>query len=448
MRRAARRGLIVGVIIMALGTLMLLGGGKTGAVGAVVFLVGMVAIAPALVMPVARLFSPLLSVWYAREGDLARGNLIRQPGRAAITASTLMIGLATLVLMGALVSSFDTFVTDLVNRSFSSDMMLMPRSIATYRNVVGADPALAEQIRALPEVDTVGTLRYASSVVADKPLEVMGIDPAVYARVSGLDFVEGEASTTLEQLGAGRNVIVNSITAFGLNLKLGSELSVPTPSGPQTYRVIGVANDLLSFKVNAIFISQDNLAADFDKSEDIMILIKLSPGSDAQAVKARIEAIAADYPQFAATVTGEYRKTLNDLVSNALNMFYGLGILILLPAVLGLINTLAINVMERRREIGVVRAVGGSRKQVRRIVTAEALLLGLFGAAMGVVAGVAISYGFIGAFSLIGWNLPYAFPVIGMIAAVVAGVIAALLASILPARNAAKLDIVRALQYE
>jgi putative ABC transport system permease protein len=233
-----------------------------------------------------------------------------------------------------------------------------------------------------------------------------------------------------------------------MNLQPGTEFSLPTPGGLQTYRVVAVANDLLSFKVNAIFISQDNLAADFQKSEDIMILIKLRPGADAQAVNAKIEALATDYPQFTATVTGEYRATLNNLITSAMSLFYGLGILILLPAVLGLVNTLAINVMERRREIGVVRAVGGSRKQVRRVVTAEALLLGLFGAAMGVVAGVAISYGFIGAFSIIGWNVPYAFPVIGMIAAIVAGVIGALLASILPARNAAKLDIVRALQYE
>ncbi|MCC7208703.1 MAG: ABC transporter permease [Anaerolineae bacterium] len=447
-RKAARRGLTIGLVVMAFGAIMLLGGGKTGAAGAVVFMVGMVAVAPALVMPVARLLSPLLSVWYAREGDLARGNLIRQPGRAAITASTLMIGLATLVLMGALVASFDTFIKDMVNRNFSSDIMLMPRTVATYRNVVGADPVLAEQIRALPEVEAVGALRYATSVINGKPLELMGIDPAEYPRVSNLDFVEGDPATAYAQLGEGRNVIVNSITAFGLSLQMGSEFSLPTPNGAQTYNVVGIANDLLSFKVNAMFLSQDNLAADFQKAEDIMILVKLRPGEDAQAVNARIEAIAADYPQFTPLVTGEYRQTLNDLIGVALQLFYGLGILILIPAVLGLVNTLAINVMERRREIGVVRAVGGSRKQVRRVVTAEALLLGLFGAAMGVVAGVAISYGFISAFSLIGWNVPYAFPVIGMIAAIVAGVIAALLAAILPARNAARLDIVRALQYE
>ena len=122
--------------------------------------------------------------------------------------------------------------------------------------------------------------------------------------------------------------------------------------------------------------------------------------------------------------------------------------MILIPAALGLLNTLTINILERTREIGIVRAVGGSRKQVRRIVIAEALLLGLFGAAVGVVVGVVMSYGFILAFSLIGWKMPYIFPVMGMIAAIVIAIVLALFSSILPARNAAQLDIIRALQYE
>ena len=128
--------------------------------------------------------------------------------------------------------------------------------------------------------------------------------------------------------------------------------------------------------------------------------------------------------------------------------FYILAALIIIPAAMGLLNTLTINILERTREIGVVRAVGGSQKQVRRMVTAEALLLGIFGSAMGVLTGVAISYGFIGAFGAIGWTMPFAFPLMGIIAAVVVGVLLALFASILPARSASKLDIIRALQYE
>jgi putative ABC transport system permease protein len=140
---------------------------------------------------------------------------------------------------------------------------------------------------------------------------------------------------------------------------------------------------------------------------------------------------------------------LSQLTSAIQAVFVVVAMIILVPAGLGLLNTLTINVLERTREIGMLRAVGSSRTQIRRIVTAEALLLGLFGASIGVLAGVAMSYGFLFAIAgATGWTLHYAFPVLGIISAVVLAVLLALFASILPARNAARLNIIRALQYE
>jgi putative ABC transport system permease protein len=204
----------------------------------------------------------------------------------------------------------------------------------------------------------------------------------------------------------------------------------------------------LSFKLATIFISQANIAADFNKSEDVLLFINLEPGADKAATLADVQQIVQEYPQFTAHLSGEYRDTLAQTTGSIVYLFYGLAVLILIPAALGLLNTLTINILERTREIGVVRAVGGSRQQVRRIVTAEALLLGIFSAAMGVLAGVAMSYGFIGAFGTIGWKVSYTFPLLGIIAAVIVGVLLALFAAVLPARNAARLDIIRALQYE
>jgi putative ABC transport system permease protein len=177
-------------------------------------------------------------------------------------------------------------------------------------------------------------------------------------------------------------------------------------------------------------------------------MLNLKPGVDKAAGLAAVQSVLADYPQFTARLTGEYRDELVKTSSAAFGAFYALAALILIPAALGLLNTLTINILERTREIGVIRAVGGSRNQVRRMVTGEALLLGIFSSAMGVLAGVAISYGFIAAFSTIGWTVSYTFPLIGIIAAVIVGLMLALFASILPARSAAKLDIIRALQYE
>ncbi len=446
--RAARWSLIIGGVLMLLSVGLLASGSKGAVGGALVFLIGMVVAAPGLVLPVARLFSPLLTLWFAQEGDLAQGNLVRQPGRAAITGSTLMIGLAVLIMMTATVSGFSDLVTNLTNKSFSNDIVLIPPSIAVYDSVVGADSSLATRLTALPETQTVSSLRYAAAKSGGQSLEVLGIDPTTYPQVASLDFNEGQADEAFAALGTGHNAILSPLALTALKTEYGGDFSLQTAEGVQTYHVVGVASDVLTFKVDAIFISQANLAADFHKNEDVMIFMNLKPGSDKTAALADVQQIVQDYPQFTAQLSGQYRDTLMQTTNSAFYVFYVLAFLILIPAALGLLNTLTINVLERTREIGIVRAVGGSRKQVRRIVTAEALLLGIFSAAMGVLAGVAISYGFIAAIASVGWKMSYTFPLIGIIAAVIVGVLLALFAAILPARNAAKLDIIRALQYE
>lgn len=446
--RAARWSLIVGAICMVLGVLALTTGSRGAAGGAILFLVGMLIAAPGLVIPASRLFSPLLTLWFAREGDLARGNMVRQPGRAAITGGTLMIGLAVLVLVAALVISFGDLIQSLGDVNFSSDIILLPQSIAVYDNVVGADSTLADKVKTLPEVETVGTLRYASATSAGQQLQVLGVDPNEYPKVASLEFTQGDPISTFAALGEGRNAILTSLAMSTLGVEVGSDFTMQTAEGPETYHVVGTGNDIMTFKIAAVFISQANLAADFHKTEDIMLMVNLTLGADKDAALADVREIASDYPQFTPNLSGEYRDELIQTSSAAFSLFYVLALLILIPAALGLLNTLTINVLERTREIGVVRSVGGSRSQVRRIVTAEALLLSIFGAAMGVLAGVAMSYGFISAFAVVGWKMPYTFPLIGIIAAVVLGVLLGLFASILPARNAAKLDIIRALQYE
>jgi putative ABC transport system permease protein len=447
-RRAARWSLIAGLVIMALAVVLLIGSAKTTTFGALLFLIGMVVAAPSLVVPVAQLFSPILSLLYAREGDLARSNVTRQPGRVAITASTLMIGLATLIMMAALVSSMSQFITKIMTDTFTSDLMILPQTIGLYGNIIGADESLETRVKALPEVQTIASLRYASSVVGEQGVEVLGIDPKTYPEVSKLEFVSGTPDAAFGAMSTGRNAILTSLTALTLHVDVGNTFEIQSPTGPQTYRVAAIGHDTLTFKVDAMYISQENLKNDFQKTEDVLLMINLKPGADKNAVLAEINKILIDYPQFTGNISGQYRDALMKTSNSAFVLFYALAFLILIPAALGLLNTLTINILERTREIGIVRAVGGSKSQVRRIVTAEALLLGLFGASAGVLTGIAMSYGFIAAINGIGWQMPYDFPLIGIIAAIIIGVLLALFAAILPARNAAKLDILRALQFD
>ncbi|MBZ0305984.1 MAG: ABC transporter permease, partial [Anaerolineae bacterium] len=415
--------------------------------GAVLFLVGTVIAAPGLVVPAARLFEPLLTLWFARESDLARSNMVRQPGRASITASTLMIGLAVLIFITALVSGFNVMVDNMLNTSFGSDVLLMPPAMFVYNNLIGADENLKAKLMALPEVETVSDWRYASSAYEGNRLYILGIDPVTYPQVTNLEFKEGDAEKAYDGLASGRGMIINSITALQLGLEVGDDFELQTSEGQQTYRIVGVANDIMNMKLMTFMISQEDMAADFHKTESILMMINLKPGADRQAALSRIQAVAKDYPQFEVGLTSAYRDDMTELIAGVMNVYYVLAAVILIPAALGLLNTLTINILERTREIGVVRAIGASRPQVQRMVVAEALMLGLFGAAMGVLAGVAMSYGFTDTFSAVGWTVPYIFPTMGIAAAVIIAILLALFSSVLPARNAAKLDIIRALRY-
>jgi putative ABC transport system permease protein len=446
-RGARRWALTIGLVFIVLAVVLLFSGPTAAAGGALLFLIGLAIASPALVHPAARLFSPFISLWFGREGDVASGNVTREPGRAAVTASTLMIGLAVLVLSFGMVKSFGTYVSDLFARNLSSDLILMPQNILLGANV-GAGPKLAEQLRAVPGMQAVGEVRFAGTVANGQNASVLGMDPASYAQVFPLIFTQGKPDEAYAALQNGRTTIVNQIFAATYKVKPGDDLTLQTVQGPQVYHVVAVGGDALNFKLATVYISQANLSADFGRNDDVLLAMKLKPGADLAAVKQSVAQIAAGYPQFTLYVTAEYRNNLMAQSTQAMNMFYAIALIILIPASLGLLNTLTINVLERTREIGTLRAIGADRRQVRRMVMAEALLLGLFGAAIGVLAGVAMSYGFLAAFGSLGWKLPLVISVAGIVAAIVVGVLLAIFAALLPARNAAKLDIIRALHYE
>src|SRR5207302_10213294 len=157
--------------------------------------------------------------------------------------------------------------------------------------VVGADESLETRVKALTEVQTVASLRYASSVVGDQGIEVLGIDPQAYPQLSKLDFSSGTPDTAFAALSTGRSAMLTSLTALALHLDVGGTFVVESPTGPQTYRVAAIANDTFTFKVDAMFISQDNLKKDFQKTEDVLLMINLKPGADKNVALADVNKI-------------------------------------------------------------------------------------------------------------------------------------------------------------
>jgi putative ABC transport system permease protein len=450
-QRTARAGAITGIVLIALAVFALISGnvGLT-ALGGLLFLVGLVLVAPVLVKPIASVLSRVVALILARDGTgaLAQGNLTRQPTRAAVTASATMIGLAIIVGMGGMVFSLTGTFLDILRKSLGSDYILMPPSVGVWASNVGANQDLADRLRAIPGVEAVSTMRFANATANGNAVSLLGIDPQVFPQVASLTFQEGDSATAFAALASEPSLIANGVFAAQKGLKVGDVVQLSTPTGLKPYRIVAIAGDYLNAKIMTAYISQANLSRDFRKNEDIFLQLNLAPNADVPRVEKEMKEIIQDYPQFK-LVSGKSYFEENKAIFDSVFMFYFVLLAVLAtPSLIALLNTLAIGVIERTREIGMLRAVGATRKQVRRTVIVEALMLAAIGTALGLLAGLYLGYVMVMGFSVAGFPIEYIFPYAGLLAATAVGLLFGVLAGLLPARQAARMDIIRALRYE
>lgn len=416
--------------------------------GSVLFLVGLTLVAPAIVDPLSNLFGEVIELLFAREGAIARSNLQRNPGRSAITVTAVMLGLAAVLAMAGVVSSIFSGFTSYLDKSLSADYMFIPQSIVLSQGNIAAGPRLAEEVRHAPGMGPVATLRMAQGRIGETDVQVMGIDPQEYPVVASFEWATGSDDAAVERLTRDRWLIANGIYAAQQGVDVGGRLVIDTPSGPRSYRVAGVGSDYLNAKLATVYVSQDDLARDFNVSTDLLIMGNSRPGVDETALRRRLDSVVADYPAFRLYESAEWREEQLASFDRSMVMMNVLMAALGLPSLLALVNTLAISVLARTREIGMLRAVGSTRRQIRRMVMAESLLLSAIGTALGIIAGVWLGYALVGAMDSAGFPMPYHFPWAGILLTIAVGLGFGVLAALIPARSAARLDVVEALHFE
>jgi putative ABC transport system permease protein len=432
---------VVGVVLLFLqnSSVMLL--------GSVLILTGLVMLSPLLLVPIARVLDPVIRWLFAREGLLAQGNLKRNPGRASVTVSALLIALAVAVALGSVFTSIGAAYEHRARQSLGADVLLLPANFGVWNGDVGVSEEFQQKFSQVDGIGDWAGLSYAPARVGTTAGQAIGLDPEAFPKVAGITFDHGDDSA-YAQLSDGRTAIVSGLFANSQGLKIGDSITVQTPTGEKDYRVVGVGSDYLGTKLNTLYISQQNMAQDFGTSDDVILMANLKPGADREAVKAGVENLLQSYPQltlhWGADVVAEQVR----LQENLFILYYGLMAAVMIPSALGLINTLTINVLERTREIGVLRAIGATQGQVRRLVVAESLLLAMAGTALGILAGLGLGYALTPMVGDLAYRTDYFFPLAGILFGVAAALILALLASLLPARQAARVKIVQALQYE
>lgn len=444
-----RRRAIAGGTLLAFASLGLVSGeARLALLGALLSLAGLIVLGPLLVTPLAEHGGRLLALAFPRVGAIAQGNLRRNPGRAAVTASAMLISLAILVALAGLSTTFTRGLLSYLEQSMRADYMLAPQALILGQGNVGAGPELAERLRATPGVASVTTLQQTRGRIGGADAQLIGIAPDTFPELAGLVFTAGDPDEAYRQLAAGDAVIVNGVLATQATVAPGDTVTLETPAGPRQLMVAGVGIDYLNSRVATAYLSQAALSAAMGPQSDALLLANREADADPAALEAALRELTRDYPAFSLIAFAQWRE--EQLAGNQArtNILYVLMAALAVPSLIALANTLAINVLERTRELGVLRAIGATRGQVQRIILAESLLLAALGVLGGALAGVALGYALVGAINRGGLAFPYTFPVGGIALASVVGLAFAVLAALIPARRAARLAIVEALRWE
>lgn len=444
--RPPRRRVTAGVIAAVAATALLLvaalgqpsvAGAMVGA-GAVLALVALAATGPLLTGPVVRLFGGS-GARLGAVGRLARSNTLRTPRRTWTTAAALTIGLALVSSVAVIAASMKSSVSAAMDETMRADVIITAGTAMTGGSV---PPVLAPQLRALPEVDAVSPLRVGTGEVDGRTSTVLAVDPSAWDAVSVTDFAEGSVT----DIAPVWSVAVDTDVARELGYRVGDVV-------PATFRLTGPTElrVVATFEPDQVLsgwlVSTATYGRLFHQPADAAVLVRAVDGVAPAEVLAAVEEVAAAYPAVVVQDQAQYRDGVAGQVDQLLALVTALLGMALFIAILGIMNTLALSIHERTHEIGLLRAVGMTRRQVRAMIRWEAVTVAMLGAVVGLVLGVVFGWATTRALADEGMDvfvLPGGQLALGVLLAAVAGVLAA----IVPARRAARLDVLRAVTVE
>jgi putative ABC transport system permease protein len=395
----------------------------------------------------SRLVRPLAAVvgWPARRiggaaGQLAQGNSLRNPGRTAATAAALMIGIALVTFVAVLGAGMRDSNRQAIEDQIRADLIITSEDGYTSFVAGTTDAARdAESVQVATEV------REEIASVAGDGRDVSGIDPELITTGYAFDWKEG-SDATLRQLGRNGAIIWEDF-ADDENLGVGDTFTVEAPGGQTAQlQVKGIVDPPPFYPLlGTVTIPNQTFDSLFEERRNQFIFLKMD-GGPTEANKDAVDAAVAEYPDARVQTRQEWIDKEDEEVQQFLSMLYVLLALSVIVSVAGIVNTLVLAVFERTRELGMLRAVGMTRRQVRRMIRHESIITALIGAALGLPLGI-----FLGALiiqALGQYEVQFKIPFGQLITFAVVAVIVGILAAILPARRAARLNVLRALQYE
>jgi putative ABC transport system permease protein len=440
--------LISGFVIGGLGALLLAiglaGGNPIVFLGTPLIFVGLFILGPIVARPVARFLGWPLPRLRGVTGQLARENAMRNPKRTSRTAAALLVGVALVSGVTVLASSLKSYVRSVFEQQFNGDFVLR-----TNAQVGGLPLEAAQRMNQLPEVAAATGVGIGFGKVdrpsANGPHPQDGtltlVDPATISKLFNLDFISGSASDLTDT-----GVLVSKRRAEADGLHIGSTFNITLLDGtPRPVTVQGIYNK--RELAGDTTVSKGFYSKGGGDQFDFSVFVKTKPGVSEAAARAALETVAMDYPNGTLESRTEYINNQAKQIDQVVNLVYVLLALSIVIAVVGIIITLWLSVFERTRELGLVRAVGASRAQVRSSVHWESIITAVLGTVEGLVVGVLLGYATVVALRSQGLK-SFSLPIGTLVVVLLLGVFVGWLASLLPAWRASRLNVLQAISYE
>ena len=403
---------------------------------------------PTLAMLVARALRPGLKRLRPVEGTLAADSLLQAPRRTSGAVAALMLSLALVVALGGLArASYDSIGT-WMNTALNPDLFVTPSQSLTTRTF-RFPPLMAGELRAIPGVDEAQAVRDARVPIHGSPVMMVAVDLRSLARRVHIAPVAGDPATMYEATAQGKGVLVSENFSILHGYKLGDVVDIPAPDGDLRLPVVGISVDY-SDQQGAILIDRGVYLRHWKDATVDLFRVYLRPGaSEADVKRAILDRFAQNRRLFVLS-NREVRAYILKLTDQWFGITYIQIAVAVLVAILGIVNTLTVSITDRRRELGLLQAVGGMRDQIRRTIWLEALTIGMVGTVLGLGAGAVQLYYSLGISErdVAGLRLPYEFPwqIAGWLLPIILA--AALIAALGPAESAVRGSLVEALEYE
>jgi putative ABC transport system permease protein len=417
-------------------------------VGYVLAIVVALLLGPLLSLGLARGIRPILKWLRPVEGALAADSLIQAPRRTSASVAALMLSLALVVAFAGMArASYDSII-DWMDTALNPELFIMPsQSIVT--RTIRFPPAMAPEVAAIPGVERVQMVRDARIVFRRTPIMVVAVEVNSIQQTARRAPVAGDEADMYRRAAAGEGLIVSDNLAQLQHLAVGDLLEVPAPKGVIRLPIVGIVIDY-SDQQGTILMDRALFVRHWNDDSVNVFRVYLKPGADVAGVRQRILEKYAGQRQVFVLTNGE----LKSYILKITDQWFGLTsvqiAVAVLVAILGIVNTLTVSITDRRRELGVLQAVGGLHGQIRRTIWIEALSIGTLGLVLGFALGAVNLYYIlqIVQHDIAGMRLDYAFPLSTVIALVPTILGAAFVAAIWPGESAVHGSLVEALEYE